>query len=423
MYHPHERGLTEKYHGTYNILIAFKTRININNKQDTFFTKCVNVRRVAFNFALGTWMEMYEAHKADETKPKPSAFDIDKIFNACKKDKYPWMYDSKGKLIVPSCVGQEAIKADIKFAFNNFFTRIKNGTAPKATKKKKSKKSTPPGYPNFKVRGRDDSFKFTSSAISNKHVNGKKVELPKGYGTATLGDSLPEGKIKSTTISKRAGKWWVSFLLEVDDSEECSPNSAIGIDMGIAKFATLSDGTYYESAKALEQGTKKLTKLQRQLAKMVKGSNRYKEQKAKIAKHHKHIADTRVNHAHQISSKIAREHNVIVVEDLKLANMTKSSKGTVENPGKKVKQKSGLNRSLLNQGIGEFIRQLDYKSSKYYGKLIKVNPAYTSQTCSCCGSVSKDNRKSQAAFKCLDCGYTDNADYNAAKNILAKGLS
>lgn len=393
------------------MLIAFKTRINVNNKQATFFTKCVSVRRVAFNFALGTWMEMYEAHKADETKPKPkpSAFDIDKIFNARKKDKYPWMYDSKGKLIVPSCVGQSAIVADIKFAFNNFFTRVKKGGTP--------------GYPKFKKPGFNDSFKFTSGVISNKHVNGKKVELPKGYGVATLGSTPPEGKIKSTTISKRAGKWWVSFLLEVEDSEECSPNSAIGIDMGIAKFATLSDGTYYESAKALKQGSKKLTKLQRQLAKMVKGSNRYKEQKAKIAKHHKHIADIRVNHAHQISSKIAKKHNVIVVEDLKLANMTKSSKGTVENPGKKVKQKSGLNRSLLDQGIGEFIRQLDYKSSKYYGKLIKVNPAYTSQTCSCCGSVSKDNRKSQAAFKCLDCGYTDNADYNAAKNILAKGLN
>lgn len=390
------------------MLIAFKTRININNKQETFFSKCVNVRRVAFNFALGTWMGMYEAHKLDETKPKPSAFDIDKIFNAVKKDKYPWMYDAKGKLLVPSCVGQEAIKADIKFAFNNFFTRVKKGGTP--------------GYPKFKKPGQNDSFKLTSKVVNNTHIKGKKIELPKGFGTATLGDAPPEGKIKSTTVSKRGGKWWIAFLLEVEDSAECSPNSSIGIDMGIAKFATLSDGTYFESAKALEQGTKKLVKLQRQLAKMVKGSNHYKAHKEKIAKHHKHIADIRLNHSHQISSKITKEHNVIVVEDLKLANMTKSSKGTVENPGKKVRQKSGLNRSLLNQGIGEFIRQLDYKSSKFYGKLIKVNPAYTSQTCNCCGNVSKDNRKSQAVFKCLACGHTENADINAAKNILAKGL-
>ena len=391
------------------VIMAFKTRLNVNNKQSDFLFKCVNVRRVAFNFALGTWKEMYQAYKLDETKPKPSAFDIDKIFNSCKKDKYPWMYDSNGKLIVPSCVGQEAIKSDIKFAFNNFFSRVKKGAKP--------------GYPKFKKRGFSESFKLTSTVLNNNHVIGNKVNLPKGYGTAKLGDPLPDGVIKNTTISYRAGKWWISFLLESDRNDYCSPSSAIGIDVGVKRFATLSDGTYFNSAKALENGSAKLTKLQRQLSKMTKGSNRYKEQKNKISKLHKKISDIRVNHAHQISSQIAQNHNVIVIEDLKLSNMTKSSKGTIDKPGKKVSQKSGLNKTLLNQGLYEFRRQLEYKAEKYYGKVIAVDPAYTSQTCNCCGHVSKENRKSQSVFKCVSCGHEDNADVNAAKNILQKALA
>jgi putative transposase len=391
------------------MLAAHKTRLNVNNKQAAMLLQCVGVRRVAFNFALGRWQTMYDAWKLDNTLPQPSAFDIDKLFNAQKKALYPWMYDAKGKLVVPSCVAQEAIKADIKAAFQNFFRRVKQGGAP--------------GYPKFKRRGQNESFCLTSSALSAKHVHGKKAILPKGWGTATLGDAPPEGKIKSTTISHRAGKWWISFLIEHDNELPQSPlDTAIGIDVGIAQFATLSDGTVYPSAQALESGTKKLKRLQRKLAKMTKGSARFIAQKNRIAKHHKRIADIRTNHSHQITAEITKKHDVIVIEDLKLKNMTKSSKGTTEEPGKNVKQKSGLNRSLLNQGLFEFRRQLEYKAKRHGGVVVPVNPRYTSQTCFACGAVDKLNRKTQAVFKCVHCGNEDHADLNAAKNILKTGV-
>jgi putative transposase len=391
-------------------LSAFKTRVHVNNKQHDFFMQCVNARRVAFNFALGTWIAMYDAHKLDETKPKPSAFDIDKVFNAVKKQKYPWLYGDDNKLIVPSCVAQQGIVNDLKLAFKNFFERVKKGGVP--------------GYPKFKKRGMNDSFKFTTSVIKNQHLIGNKLLLPKDYGSVRLGQKPHDGIIKNTTFSYRGGKWWVSLLLEHDEVWEQSPsNTPIGIDMGIAQYATLSDGTVYPSARALESNTKKLVKLQRKLAKMTKGSARHAFQKEKISKHHKKISDIRVNHAHQVTAEITQKHDVIVIEDLKLKNMTKSSKGTVEEPGKMVKQKSGLNRSLLNQGLFEFRRQLDYKTARHGGVLIPVNPRFTSQTCFMCGAVDKENRQSQAVFKCVHCGHVDHADLNASKNILQIGMN
>jgi putative transposase len=392
--------------GKFMTLIAFKTRIHVNNKQDSLFRQCVGTRRVAYNFALAKWREVYDLHKIDPTMPKPSAFDIDKIFNASKKELYPWMYDEKNALVVPSCVAQEAIKGDIKSAFNNFFTRVKKGVTP--------------GYPKFKKKGFSESFCLTSSVIKNTSIDGKTIKLPKRFGTARLAEPLSTGKIKSTTISLRAGKWWIAFLLEGDYSYEPCESEAVGVDLGVAKFASLSNGIQYDSAKALEGETKKLKKLSRELAKMEKGSNRFKQKAAKIAKLHKHVADIRVNHSHAISSSMAKDYRYIAMEDLKLKNMTKSAKGTVEDPGKMVKQKSELNRVLLNQGLFEFRRQLEYKTARHGGSIALVNPAYTSQTCSCCNHVSKDNRKTQADFLCVACGHSENADINAAKNILAK---
>jgi putative transposase len=143
--------------------------------------------------------------------------------------------------------------------------------------------------------------------------------------------------------------------------------------------------------------------------------------KFKIQKLHKKIADTRRDFLHKTTSAISKNHAVVVVEDLQVKNMSKSASGTIESPGRNVKAKSGLNKSILDQGWGEFVRQLGYKLSWLGGKLLKIAPQYTSQKCSHCGCISKDNRKRQASFKCIACGFEFNADHNAALNILAAG--
>ena len=135
---------------------------------------------------------------------------------------------------------------------------------------------------------------------------------------------------------------------------------------------------------------------------------------------HKRKADIRNDFLHQVSTLLVKNHDVIVIEDLKVRNMSKSAKGSIANPGTKVKAKSGLNRSILNEAWHKFFTYLEYKLKLKGGILIKVNPKHTSQTCPQCGHISKDNRKEQEIFKCVKCGYETNADYNAAQNILRR---
>ena len=138
---------------------------------------------------------------------------------------------------------------------------------------------------------------------------------------------------------------------------------------------------------------------------------------------YRHIANIRKDFLEKLSLKLCKNHAVIVREDLKIKNMTASAKGTAEEPGSRVKQKSGLNRAILDQGWGLFFAKLEWKTQLYGGTVIKVAPAYTSQTCPVCGHCEAKNRPTQAKFQCLCCGHTDNADHVAALNILARGLN
>ena len=167
---------------------------------------------------------------------------------------------------------------------------------------------------------------------------------------------------------------------------------------------------------------RKLARLQRQLARKAKSSENWKKCKQKINRLNSRTANIRKDYLHKLSTTIAKNHSVVVLEDLKITNMSASAKGTIEAPGKKVKQKTGLNRAILDQGWGEFARQVEYKLRWLGGTLIKVPPAYTSQKCSICGHTEAGNRNKQQ-FLCLMCGTTLHADINAAKNILAAGLA
>ena len=194
--------------------------------------------------------------------------------------------------------------------------------------------------------------------------------------------------------------------------------SAVGIDMGVKNLATMSDGTVIEPKNSYRKHEDKLKKEQKKLSKKVKFSKNWCKQKKKVQRAHRKIANVRKDFLHKQSTIISKKHATIVVEDLKIKNMSRSAKGTLEQPGKNVRAKSGLNKSILDQGWGMFREMLRYKLERLGGKLIQVPPQYTSQTCSQCGYVNKANRPSQAKFHCLSCGYENNADVNAAINIL-----
>jgi putative transposase len=140
-----------------------------------------------------------------------------------------------------------------------------------------------------------------------------------------------------------------------------------------------------------------------------------------VRRKHKKAADGRNDFLHKTSTEICKTHAIIVIEDLQVSNMSRSAAGTIAQPGKNVRAKSGLNRSILDQGWGEFRRQLEYKQKWRGGLVIAVPPHHTSQRCAACGCVSPENRISQSQFQCIECKHTENADLNAARNILAAG--
>ena len=160
-----------------------------------------------------------------------------------------------------------------------------------------------------------------------------------------------------------------------------------------------------------------LKRYQRRVARKVKFSQNRKKTKAKVTQIHIDLGNARKDYLHKASHAISQNHAIVCIEDLQIRNMSKSSKGNAETHGKQVKQKSGLNRAILDQGWGEFRRQLDYKLAWRGGHLIAVPPHNTSRTCPACGQVAADNRRSQAQFACVACGYKNHADVVGAINF------
>ncbi|MEU4644638.1 transposase [Micromonospora sp. NPDC023814] len=145
--------------------------------------------------------------------------------------------------------------------------------------------------------------------------------------------------------------------------------------------------------------------------------------RAQLGRLHARIRDRRADFAARTAVRLVRHHGTVVVEDLRIRNMTASAKGTIERPGRNVRQKAGLNRAILAKGWGGFLLRLEQVARYHGAQVVKIDPAYTSQTCNACTHVARESRESQAVFRCVACGHQDNADVNAAKNILAAGLA
>jgi putative transposase len=300
-------------------------------------------------------------------------------------------------------------------------------------------KSNPKRYPVFKKRGVEDSFSW-NGVIKHDEENGR-IFIPKlGIWLRYKQSREVLGIVKNVTISKQAGNWYVSLQIERElarlNPEWVNTNQLIGIDAGVAKVVSASDSicleyqgkqistNQLESINPLANHQAKLAKLNQDLARKTKFSRNWYKQKAKINKLHHKVANIRKDFVHKVTTAITNSYAYVSVEALNIKNMTKSAKGTVDKPGKMVKQKSGLNKSILDQGWGMFKQFLAYKLKYNYGtKLIEVNPQYTSQKCSSCGHIDADNRKNQASFKCVKCGFSMNADLNASLNIKAAGLA
>lgn len=271
--------------------------------------------------------------------------------------------------------------------------------------------------PTFKKRGERDSFTLPQGF----KLEGKRLFLPK-IGWINFRKSRDiEGTAKNVTVSRQGKHWFVSVQVEIEWSEPVHPSSSMtGVDMGVKRLYTLSDGSFKKPID-VSFFKDKIKRLQKRLAKMVKFSNNWRKIKEKINRLHTQIANVRQDTLHKLSTALSKSHAMIVLENLQIKNMTKSAKGDKENPGKMVKQKSGLNRVILDQGWGMFKTFLEYKQHWSGGQVLFVDPKYTSQTCPVCQHRSKDNRQTQAEFECVLCGHKEHADVVGARNILERG--
>jgi putative transposase len=270
------------------------------------------------------------------------------------------------------------------------------------------------GRPRWRKRGRREGFRIVGTQAKRiEEVNRRwaRVLVPK-VGWVRFRRTRRVAECKSYRVTLDAiGRWHISLCVIPEPIVGPADGSVVGIDRGVVVTLALSDGAMHQAPAPLD-----VRKAARALSRCKRGSNRRGKAKGRLAKLHTRNAERRKDWAEKASTDIARRYNLIRIEDLRVANMTRSARGTIAEPGRNVRQKAGLNRSIMASGWGLFAERLCHKAT---GRVEKVNPAYTSQRCSVCQHVDAKSRKSQALFLCTACGHTSNADLNAARNIAA----
>ena len=315
-------------------LQAFKFELMPDGGQARATCRFAGARRFVFHQALALQQARYS-----EGQTKLSYADLCKHLTAWRHSaETPWLAQ------IHSQVLQQSLN-DLERAYANFFA----GRA---------------GFPCFKRKGQGDSFRFPQGFKLDQ--GNSRIFLPKLGWLRYRNSRDVLGDVKNVTISSNAGKWFVS----IQTQRECEPplptaTTAIGIDMGIARFATFSDGSFLAPLSSFKKHQQRLARYQRRMCRKQKFSRNWKKEKAKVQKIHRHIANARRDFLHKASTTISQNHALVCVEDLQVRNMSRSSRGNSEQHGKKVKQKSGLNRAILDQGWSEFRRQLEYKLAQH----------------------------------------------------------
>ncbi|MGH8783520.1 MAG: RNA-guided endonuclease InsQ/TnpB family protein, partial [Cupriavidus necator] len=347
--------------------------------------------RFVFNKALALQKERYE-----QGERKLGYAGLCKLLTAWRNGpETPWLKEA------PTHPLQQALK-DLERAYANFFAKRAD-------------------FPRFKKKGQQDSFRYPDPKQIRLDQGNSRIFLPKLGWLRYRNSREVLGTLRNVTISQSCGKWSVSIQTDREVEQPLPDGGAIGIDMGVARFATLSDGTFYAPLNSFKRHETALRKAHQAMSHKLKFSNNWKKAKARIQRIHSRIGNARRDYLHKCSTTISQNNAMVCIEDLQVRNMSKSAKGSAEQPGKQVRAKSGLNKSILDQGWFEFRRQLDYKLAWNGGWLIAVPPQNTSRTCPCCGHVSKDNRQTQARFECVGCGFEENADVVGAINVLRAG--
>jgi putative transposase len=272
--------------------------------------------------------------------------------------------------------------------------------------------------PTWRKRDRDEGFRvvaFHADHLRRLNQRWGSVFVPKiGWVRFRQSREIP-AEVKSYRVTRdAAGRWHIAFAHIPMPIEGPGTGEVIGLDRGVVVSMMTSEGEPFHAPTLGEKLAERLLRLQRRLARAVRGSNRRRRFKRAIARLRARERDRRKDWVEQTTTDLARRYDVLKVEDLNVAGMTRSARGTIESPGRRVAQKAGLNRAILAQGWGLLLQRLGHKA---HGRVRRVDPRHTSQRCSECGHVAAESRESQARFCCVACGFACNADLNAARNI------
>jgi putative transposase len=366
---------------------TFRDRLYPTRPQEAAMFETLRLTRTLYNAGLEQRREAYR--KVGKTL---SSYDQQRELTALKEacPEYSGVY---------SHILQDVFDR-LDRAYKSFFSRVKKG----------AKRA---GFPRFNGRDRWDSFKFKQCWDNKKNDwttcgkpvdEGRRVNVPK-IGAVRIKLHRPlEGKPKSLQIVLDVDQWYAVYTCEITPTALPETGSSVGVDVGTTWFAVTSDGEFAENPRCLKASLKKLRVQQRTVARRRKGGNRRRKAVQIVAKTHRKIRRQRSDFHHTTARRLVNEHDVIAHEDLKVSNMVKSN----------------LARSISDVGWASFFEILANKAAEAGRQVIAVNPMYTSQRCNKCGHTSRENRVSQARFVCVVCGWAENADVNAAKNILQR---